>query len=208
MNENSSTNNFSLGSLSQAIEPSNLQKSPVDTFSRKSTEDPNATTVKRRKNKLFSLIYFRIFKVPKASPFGTGFNQEPSAKTFQFNPMPTGKSAGSFNFVSFNGNNAAHEPVPSLVVVPSNQRATQPSMPISQKSSSSDQAEQDEKEVPLTLEQNSLVEKKIHTKLRDTTHYVIDRDDPTSPLFSSKTFEELKIQSELLKGLPKSQDFS
>jgi len=183
MTEHSPTNNFSLDSLTKAIEPSNLQKSPVNTFSRKSTEDPNATTA------------------PKASPFGTGFNQEPSAKTFQFNPMPTGKSAGSFNFGSFNGNNAAHQPVPSLVVVPSNQRATQPSMPISQKSSSSDQAEQDEKEVALTLEQNSLVEKKIHTKLRDTAGYVFDRDDPTSPLFSSKTFEELKIQPELLKGI-------
>lgn len=58
----------------------------------------------------------------------------------------------------------------------------------------------EEKESPLSAAQQSEMTKKIYTKLRDTGGHVVDRDDPTSPLFSTKTFEELQIQPELLKG--------
>ena len=119
--------------------------------------------------------------------------------------VPTGETAGSFNFSFSKGDNAGIQPIPSMTVVPSSQKSGRspngPSatMPISQTSSGSDKADQEE-DVPLTAVQQPHLQKKINTKLRDTGGYVIDRDDPNSPLFSSKSFEELKIQPELLKG--------
>ena len=61
-------------------------------------------------------------------------------------------------------------------------------------------AQEDDRETPLTAAQQSEMTKKINTRLRDTGGRVVDRDDPTSPLFSTKSFEELQIQPELLKG--------
>lgn len=48
----------------------------------------------------------------------------------------------------------------------------------------------------------SLMQKIIRSKLVRTTHNVeVQRKDPNSPLFSVKTFEELKLRPELLKGV-------
>ncbi|GAB6019785.1 DEAD-box helicase Dbp80 [Chamberlinius hualienensis] len=48
----------------------------------------------------------------------------------------------------------------------------------------------------------SLIRKILRTKLIQTTHNVeIQRKDPNSPLYSVKTFEELNLRPELLKGI-------
>jgi hypothetical protein len=42
--------------------------------------------------------------------------------------------------------------------------------------------------------------KKVNTKLRDPNTLVVDRTDPTSPLYSLKSFQELNLKPDLLKG--------
>ena len=74
-----------------------------------------------------------------------------------------------------------------------------PPTPISEQSSAIHQAE-DESEVPETSANASLLAKKTNTKLRDSHALVVDRSDPTSPLYSLKSFEELNLKPDLLKG--------
>lgn len=71
--------------------------------------------------------------------------------------------------------------------------------PLAQHASATNQ-EQEETDVPLSLAEMKLLEKKVNTKLRDSGTLVVDRNDPTSPLHSLKSFEELKLKPELLKG--------
>ncbi|XP_064459805.1 ATP-dependent RNA helicase DDX19A-like [Ornithodoros turicata] len=63
-----------------------------------------------------------------------------------------------------------------------------------------DGAESDEPE--LSSAEASLIQKLIRSKLVKTTNDVeVQRRDPSSPLYSVKTFEELKLRPELLKGV-------
>uniref|UniRef100_A0A2R5LJ37 RNA helicase n=1 Tax=Ornithodoros turicata TaxID=34597 RepID=A0A2R5LJ37_9ACAR len=63
-----------------------------------------------------------------------------------------------------------------------------------------DGAENDEPE--LSSAEASLIQKLIRSKLVKTTNDVeVQRRDPSSPLYSVKTFEELKLRPELLKGV-------
>ncbi|CAF5154226.1 unnamed protein product, partial [Rotaria sp. Silwood1] len=61
--------------------------------------------------------------------------------------------------------------------------------------------EQEATDLPASLADISLLEKKIHTKLVDSSALVIDRSDPTSPLYSLKSFQDLNLKPELLKGV-------
>ncbi|UJR26581.1 hypothetical protein I4U23_007901 [Adineta vaga] len=51
------------------------------------------------------------------------------------------------------------------------------------------------------LVESSLLAKKVNTKLQDSSDLTIDRSDPTSPLYSTKTFEELNLKPDLLRGI-------
>lgn len=88
----------------------------------------------------------------------------------------------------------------SRTFTPSNQRGSQPSNGSSPSAGPAQPRDNDETEVPLTAAQRSQIDKKVNTKLRDVKGVVVDRDDPTSPLFSVKTFEELQLDANLLKG--------
>ena len=55
-------------------------------------------------------------------------------------------------------------------------------------------------EVPLSLAATSLLEKKINTILCDPKDLVVDRSDPSSPLYSLKSFQDLNLKPDLLKG--------
>ncbi|XP_067140022.1 DEAD-box helicase Dbp80-like [Centruroides vittatus] len=60
--------------------------------------------------------------------------------------------------------------------------------------------ETDEPEIPLA--EASLMRKILHTKLVHTTHDVeVQRKNPSSPLYSVKSFEELNLRPELLRGV-------
>ncbi|CAF1360075.1 unnamed protein product [Rotaria sordida] len=79
-------------------------------------------------------------------------------------------------------------------------KSSDPSTPISQQSSFPNQ-EQETSDVPASLADISLLEKKINTKLRDPGALIVDRNDPTSPLYSLKSFQELNLKPDLLKGI-------
>ncbi|CAF1300931.1 unnamed protein product [Rotaria sp. Silwood1] len=82
----------------------------------------------------------------------------------------------------------------------SSRKPSDPATPISQQSSFPNQ-EQEATDLPASLADISLLEKKIHTKLVDSSALVIDRSDPTSPLYSLKSFQDLNLKPELLKGV-------
>lgn len=71
---------------------------------------------------------------------------------------------------------------------------------VAQQPKSSNQ-NQDEGDISAALAESSLLAKKVNTKLQDSNDLVIDRSDPSSPLYSTKTFEELNLKPELLTGI-------
>ncbi|XP_036601769.1 ATP-dependent RNA helicase DDX25 [Trichosurus vulpecula] len=63
-------------------------------------------------------------------------------------------------------------------------------------------SEDDEEEDMVDLAANSLLNKLIRQSLVESTHRVeVLQKDPSSPLYSVKTFEELRLKEELLKGI-------
>ncbi|CAF3840549.1 unnamed protein product [Rotaria sp. Silwood1] len=82
----------------------------------------------------------------------------------------------------------------------SSRKLSDPSTPISQQSGFPNQ-EQEATDLPASLADISLLEKKIRTKLVDSSALVIDRSDPTSPLYSLKSFQDFNLKPELLKGV-------
>jgi ATP-dependent RNA helicase DDX19/DBP5 len=59
-----------------------------------------------------------------------------------------------------------------------------------------------EDDVETTKAEASLLTKILRTKLIENTHDVqVQQNDPNSPLFSAKTFEELRLNQNLLKGI-------
>ncbi|XP_063211453.1 ATP-dependent RNA helicase DDX25 isoform X1 [Chroicocephalus ridibundus] len=62
--------------------------------------------------------------------------------------------------------------------------------------------EEEEEEEKVGLAETSLLNKLIRTSLVESSHRVeILQQDPSSPLFSIKTFEELPLKKELLQGI-------
>ncbi|XP_068772758.1 ATP-dependent RNA helicase DDX25 isoform X2 [Struthio camelus] len=62
--------------------------------------------------------------------------------------------------------------------------------------------EEEEEGDRVDLAESSLLNKLIRTSLVESSHHVeILQQDPTSPLFSVKTFEELPLKNELLRGI-------
>jgi NAD dependent epimerase/dehydratase family enzyme len=61
-------------------------------------------------------------------------------------------------------------------------------------------ANQDDIDVVHTLADESLFAKKTRMKLHDSNNLVVDRTDQTSPLFSAKSFNDLNLKPEILKG--------
>ena len=60
----------------------------------------------------------------------------------------------------------------------------------------------DNYEKPLTLEENSLLKKLLRDKLVQSNQELeVQQRDPTSPLYSVKSFEELRLRKELLQGI-------
>ena len=82
---------------------------------------------------------------------------------------------------------------------PPSKKSSDPPTPISQPISPPNQ-EQEEPDARASLADDSLMAKKVNTKLRDPNNLVVDRRDPTSPLYSLKSFQELNLKPELLKG--------
>ena len=82
------------------------------------------------------------------------------------------------------------------------QRLSDPPTPTSEQSSGANQNEEEEEgtNVPRSMEERSMLSKKLNTALRDLNAGVVDRNDPNSPLHPLKTFQELNLKSELLKG--------
>ncbi|CAF3695126.1 unnamed protein product [Adineta steineri] len=78
--------------------------------------------------------------------------------------------------------------------------SSSPTTPIAQQPSLSNQ-EQEENDTPASLAECSLISKMINKTLRDPTNVVIDRSDPLSPLYSTKSFEQLNLNPDLLKGI-------
>ncbi|CAF3303617.1 unnamed protein product [Rotaria socialis] len=75
-----------------------------------------------------------------------------------------------------------------------------PTTPIAQQPSFLNQ-EQEAPDLPMSLADASKLGKMLNTTLRDSSALVVDRNDPKSPLYSLKSFEELDLKSELLKGI-------
>ncbi|XP_055675511.1 ATP-dependent RNA helicase DDX25 isoform X2 [Falco peregrinus] len=66
----------------------------------------------------------------------------------------------------------------------------------------SEEKEEDEEEDRVNLAETSLLNKLIRTSLVESSHHVeILQQDPSSPLFSVKTFEKLPLKKELLQGI-------
>ncbi|KAJ7305071.1 hypothetical protein JRQ81_010880 [Phrynocephalus forsythii] len=64
------------------------------------------------------------------------------------------------------------------------------------------QNENENKDNPVTLAEMSLLNKLIRKSLVESYHHVeVLQCDPTSPLFSVRTFEELHLKDELLQGI-------
>ncbi|KAK2099721.1 ATP-dependent RNA helicase ddx25 [Saguinus oedipus] len=62
--------------------------------------------------------------------------------------------------------------------------------------------EEDDEEDVVDLAANSLLNKLIRQSLVESSHHVeVLQKDPSSPLYSVKTFEELRLKEELLKGI-------
>ncbi|XP_047609653.1 ATP-dependent RNA helicase DDX25 isoform X2 [Phacochoerus africanus] len=62
--------------------------------------------------------------------------------------------------------------------------------------------EEDDEEEVVDLAANSLLNKLIRQSLVESSHRVeVLQKDPSSPLYSVKTFEELRLKEELLKGI-------
>ncbi|CAF1448762.1 unnamed protein product [Adineta steineri] len=78
--------------------------------------------------------------------------------------------------------------------------SSSPTTPIAQQPSLSNQ-EQEENDTPASLAECSLISKMVNKTLRDPTNVVIDRSDPLSPLYSTKSFEQLNLNPDLLKGI-------
>lgn len=78
-------------------------------------------------------------------------------------------------------------------------RVSDPPTPPAEQSSGGNQDEE-EGNIPKTMEERSLLSKKLNTTLRDLNAVVVDRNDPNSPLHPLKTFQELNLKPELLKG--------
>jgi hypothetical protein len=78
-------------------------------------------------------------------------------------------------------------------------KLSDPPTPISEQSSPPNQ-EQEEADAPSSLAEDSLLLKKINTTLQDSDTFVVDRSDQNSPLHSTKTFQELNLKPDLLKG--------
>ena len=80
----------------------------------------------------------------------------------------------------------------------------QQSQPVSasQESAASQESVASDGSETISKEEISLMKKALRSRLLDTTNAVkIMRNDPKSPLHSIKTFEELKLAPQLLKGL-------
>ncbi|CAF2230180.1 unnamed protein product [Rotaria magnacalcarata] len=75
-----------------------------------------------------------------------------------------------------------------------------PTTPVSQQPSFLNQ-EKEAPDLPMSLADASKLDKMLNTTLRDSNALVVDRNDPKSPLYSLKSFEELNLKSELLKGI-------
>ncbi|XP_043729607.1 ATP-dependent RNA helicase DDX25-like isoform X1 [Cervus elaphus] len=65
-----------------------------------------------------------------------------------------------------------------------------------------DRIEEDDEDDVVDLAANSLLNKLIRQSLVESSHRVeVLQKDPSSPLYSVKTFEELRLKEELLKGI-------
>ncbi|CAF1421038.1 unnamed protein product [Adineta ricciae] len=157
------------------------------------------------------------------------FSFNPTAATgpanpprFSFSNINPGLPPSS-NVNSSTSNSQAQQPTPSFMFTPSAQQqdksnnqksppqqTTQNNMPTGYKQGAVAQTsiaqhpqavDQDDDNLAASIAESSLLSKMVNTKLRDTTDVVVDRSDPTSPLYSTKSFEELKLKPELLKGI-------
>ncbi|CAF1638800.1 unnamed protein product [Adineta ricciae] len=161
------------------------------------------------------------FNPAAAAAAATGPTNPPR---FSFSNVNPGLPPSS-NVNPSTSNSQAQQPTPSFVFTPSaqkqdtsnnqkspTQQTTQYNMPtgykqgpvaqtcIAQQPQAVDQ-DQDDDNPAVSIAESSFLSKMVNTKLRDTTDVVIDRSDPTSPLYSTKSFEELKLKPELLKGI-------
>ena len=135
------------------------------------------------------------------SSFGNALSQE-SNPPFTFtssaqkpNQMNNGSSSMTFTNSSKTGA-AAFGSGPST----SFQRKSDPPTPTSEQTSHIQPGEE-ESDAPVSSADASLLAKKTNTRLRDSQALVVDRSDPTSPLYSLKSFEDLNLKPDLLKGL-------
>jgi ATP-dependent RNA helicase DDX19/DBP5 len=118
--------------------------------------------------------------------------------------MANNGSQSSFKLTSTNNpnqtsttNELPRYAVSNAVAYP--KKLSDPPTPVSEQSSSLHQDEE-ESDTPASLAENSLLSKQINTTLRDSSASAVDRTDPNSPLYSLKSFEELNLKPDLLKG--------
>ncbi|XP_067419456.1 ATP-dependent RNA helicase DDX25 isoform X1 [Emydura macquarii macquarii] len=70
------------------------------------------------------------------------------------------------------------------------------------KNYASSEEEEEKEDDKVDLAENSLLNKLIRKSLVESSHHVeVLQRDPSSPLFSVKTFEELRLKKELLQGI-------
>lgn len=138
-------------------------------------------------------------------------NQAPSnIPRFSFGNLPP-NTMPNFSFNSPTGTaGPVQQPVGSFTFTPSkstpgqaspiSNRVSDPPTPTAEQSMGVNQQEEEETNVPKSMEERSLLSKKLNTTLRDLNAVVVDRNDPNSPLHPLKTFQELNLKPELLKG--------
>jgi hypothetical protein len=78
-------------------------------------------------------------------------------------------------------------------------RVSGPLTPISEEPGSLNQ-EQEESDDPVSLADNSLLAKRVNTRLKDSHAVAVDRSDPNSPLHVVKSFQDFNLKPDLLKG--------
>ncbi|CAF1307022.1 unnamed protein product [Rotaria sp. Silwood1] len=125
-----------------------------------------------------------------------------SRSTYRGESSTTSKGSESEPMSTLNHASSINEPIRTTQNDSSkiSKKLSDPSTFISQRSSLLNSV-QEIVDAPVPLTEKSLLEKKLNTKLRDSNGLVVVRSDSSSPLFSLKSFEELKLKPDLLKGI-------
>ena len=146
------------------------------------------------------------------------FDNPPSNNTFESVSEQNLNALHALNVASGFHQQSQNQPIPSLVFTSTKQKqdhntntassppasmvpkkSSTPTTPISQQPSSFNAASAGS-ETLISAADQSLLGKMVNKKLQDDPNSTVDRSDPNTPLYSLKSFEELNLHPDILKG--------